>query len=348
MRTGILRALFFRKEKESILDLLMEGVMVLDGAGVIRYVNRAFAKLISLSRSELLNSSIALSKKELLVRIHALMTLAQRQKTIITDSMTLEEEQTIFLDLIIVPKQKKGAVILLQDKSSQHQVVEMGKEFIANVSHELRTPLTIIRGFAETLQDMPLLSRPMVTEIVEKIVRNCERMNTLVKNLLTLSDLEHVPHFRFQSCDLAALVDRCKDLLLTLAPKTQIKIEKSKESILIDGDADLLELALMNLLENGVKYSTPPAHLTIALDHKENNVIIAIQDRGIGISAQDLPHIFERFYTVDKSHSRRLGGAGLGLSIVKTIINKHEGTLVVASQPGQGTTFTITLPCSRH
>jgi two-component system phosphate regulon sensor histidine kinase PhoR len=117
---------------------------------------------------------------------------------------------------------------------------------------------------------------------------------------------------------------------------------------MVDADPDLLELAMMNLLENGVKYSKPPANLTIRLQEKKQDVTIAIEDQGIGIPTEDVPHIFDRFYTVNKAHSRRLGGAGLGLSIVKTIIEKHEGTITIVSQPNQGTTFTITLPKSRR
>ncbi|HEX4839745.1 MAG TPA: ATP-binding protein, partial [Rhabdochlamydiaceae bacterium] len=124
-------------------------------------------------------------------------------------------------------------------------------------------------------------------------------------------------------------------------------IEKSHDKILIEADPDLLELALMNLLENGVKYSNPPAHLTIYLKQQEDEVLFAVQDRGIGIPPADVGHVFERFYTVNKAHTRRLGGAGLGLSIVKTIIEKHEGTVSVASVLGQGTTFTFNIPMHR-
>lgn len=173
-------------------------------------------------------------------------------------------------------------------------------------------------------------------------------MDTLVKNLLTLADLENIPQSRFQPCDLVSLADNCLHLLQTLSPETSIKIEKSKDAIMVDADPDLLELAMMNLLENGVKYSKPPAHLTIHLEEKKQDVTIAIEDQGIGIPTEDVPHIFDRFYTVNKAHSRRLGGAGLGLSIVKTIIEKHEGTITVVSQPNHGTTFTITLPKSRR
>lgn len=339
-----------RNEKESILDSLMEGVVAIDGQGIIRYANPIFAKMTGLSRRQLFGHSMSHlkpPKKEPYARCLSLIKMAQDQATVVTDSIMLDDK--VFLDLIAVPKPfKSGAIVVLQDKSSQRQVVEMGKEFIANASHELRTPITIIKGFAETLQDLKNISPSMLAEITEKIVRNCTRMDTLVKNLLTLADLENIPQSRFQPCDLVSLADNCLHLLQTLSPETSIKIEKSKDAIMVDADPDLLELAMMNLLENGVKYSKPPAHLTIHLEEKKQDVTIAIEDQGIGIPTEDVPHIFDRFYTVNKAHSRRLGGAGLGLSIVKTIIEKHEGTITVVSQPNHGTTFTITLPKSRR
>lgn len=352
IRQQIRRVIDEKNEKESILDSLIEGVAALDAEGIIRYVNPIFAKIIGLPRRELFNKgifSLDSPKKEPLARAIVLVKLAQQKSSVVTDSIELEEGQRVFLDLIVVPKPyKSGIIIVIQDKSSQHQVVEMGKEFIANASHELRTPITIIKGFAETLQDLPSISKQMLTEITEKIVRNCQRMDTLVKNLLTLADLEHVPESRFQSSDLVAMVNHCVDFLKTLSPEAHVKIEKRDDRIMVDANADLLELALMNILQNGVKYSHPPAHLTIELGQKGDEVSVAIQDQGIGIPTEDLSHIFERFYTVDKAHSRRLGGAGLGLSIVKTIIDKHEGTISVASTLGKGTTFTITLPKSRR
>lgn len=339
-----------RNEKESILDSLMEGVIALDGEGVIRYTNQTFAKMIGLSRRELFGHrifSVHSPKKEPLARAVTLIKMAQEQATVITDSIALEEK--VFLDLIVVPKPfKSGAIVVVQDKSSQRQVVEMGKEFIANASHELRTPITIIKGFAETLHDLKEISPSMLSEITEKIVRNCTRMDTLVKNLLTLADLENIPQSRFQPCDLVLLADNCLHHLQILSPETVIKIEKTKDHMVIDADADLLELALMNLLENGIKYSKPPAHLTIHLEDKKKEVLISVQDQGIGIPPEDVPHIFDRFYTVNKAHSRRLGGAGLGLSIVKTIVERHEGALSVVSQLDKGTTFTITLPKNRR
>lgn len=342
-----------RSEKEAILETLIEGVITIDAAGIVRFVNHTAAQMLGVSRRQLIGKSFmpqeAYPKSELFRSCHAISRLALEQGTAVTDSISIGDTPKIYLDLIAVPKPfKSGTILILQDKSSQQKVVEIGKDFIANASHELRTPITIIKGFAETLQDLPSVSTPMLAEITEKIVRNCHRMDTLVKNLLILSDIEYVPDTRFHPCDLVALADNCRHLLLTLSPSTRVDIEKSHDQIMVDAEPDLLELALMNLLENGIKYSTPPAHLTMYLKQQGSEILIAIQDRGIGIPSADLPHIFERFYTVNKAHSRRLGGAGLGLSIVKTIIEKHEGTLSVASVVGQGTTFTFTLPQRRQ
>jgi signal transduction histidine kinase len=342
-----------RNEKEAILESLIEGVVTIDAVGIVRFVNHTAAHLLSVPRRQMIGKSFMPPEThpriDLFKSCHAIIKLAFEKGNVVTDSISIGDAPKVYLDLIAVPKPfHTGTILILQDKSSQQKVVEMGKDFIANASHELRTPITIIKGFAETLQDLPSVSVPMLTEITEKIVRNCHRMDTLVKNLLTLSDIEYVPDSRFYPCDVVALADNCRHLLLTLSPSTRVDIEKSHDKIMIEADQDLLELALMNLLENGIKYSNPPAHLTIYLKQQGDEVLFAIQDRGIGIPASDVPHVFERFYTVNKAHTRRLGGAGLGLSIVKTIIEKHEGTIYVASVLGQGTTFTFNIPMHRR
>ncbi len=342
-----------RNEKEAILESLIEGVVTIDAAGIVRFVNHTAAHMLSVPRRQMIGKSFmppgTHPRIELFKSCHSIIKLAFEKGNVVTDSTSIGDAPKVYLDLIAVPKPfHTGTILVLQDKSSQQKVVEMGKDFIANASHELRTPITIIKGFAETLQDLPSVSAPMLNEITEKIVRNCHRMDTLVKNLLTLSDIEYVPDSRFYPCDVVALADNCRHLLLTLSPTTRVDIEKSHDKIIIEADQDLLELAFMNLLENGIKYSNPPAHLTVYLKQQGDEVLFAIQDRGIGIPPNDVSHVFERFYTVNKAHTRRLGGAGLGLSIVKTIIEKHEGTISVASVLGQGTTFTFNIPIHRR
>lgn len=338
-----------RNEKEAILESLGEGVIAVDAEMNVLYINFIGSKMIGIARQQILGKKFfevnGRSNPDLLKKCRFLLESCQDKLSVLTDSILIEEGKKVYLDLIAAPKaEHSGAILVLQDKSSHYKVLEMGKDFVANASHELRTPITIIKGFAETLQDLPELPRDMVVDITEKIVRNCQRMDTLVKNLLTLADLENLPDSRFQDCDLVALAEICRQVIQSVYESAQISIEKSHESIVIAADPDILELAIINLLDNAAKYSNPPAQIAIELVQEEDCVTISISDKGIGISPADQEQIFERFYTVDKARSRRFGGAGLGLSIVRTIIEKHHGTISVKSEPGQGTTFSIRLP----
>lgn len=342
-----------RNEKEAILESLGEGVIAVDAEMNVRYINFIGAKMIGIPRRQLLGKPFPLIQEtlssQLLNKCRFLLDSCQEKLSVLTDSISLGEGKKVYLDLIAAPKaQRNGAILVLQDKSSHYKVVEMGKDFVANASHELRTPITIIKGFAETLQDLPELPRDMVVDITEKIVRNCQRMDTLVKNLLTLADLENLPDSRFQECDLVVLAETCRQVVLAVYEAAQITIEKNSESIAVAADPDILELAIINLLDNAAKYSNPPAKIAIKIEQEGDEACISIADRGIGIPPADLEHIFERFYTVDKARSRRLGGAGLGLSIVRTIIEKHHGSISVTSVAGEGTTFAIRLPIHRQ
>lgn len=335
-----------RNEKEAILESLGEGVIAVDAEMNVRYLNFIGSKMLGIPRRQLLGKPFPLlPSSQLLEKCRHMLETCQEKLNVLTDSISLGDTKKMYLDLIAVPKaQRNGAILVLQDKSSHYKVLEMGKDFVANASHELRTPITIIKGFAETLQDLPELPRDMVIDITEKIVRNCQRMDTLVKNLLILADLENLPDTRFQECDLITLAETCRQAVCSIYESAQINIEKNKESIVVAADPDILELAIINLLDNAAKYSNPPAQITIQCIQERDEAKMVISDKGIGIPPADLEHIFERFYTVDKARSRRLGGAGLGLSIVRTIIERHHGTISVTSTVGVGTTFTICLP----
>lgn len=249
-----------------------------------------------------------------------------------------------YIDVIAVPRSQGGAILVLQDKTSLHKIVEQGRDFIANASHELKTPITIIRGFAETLNEHPELTREISKQITQKIVGNCFRMDTLVRNLLTLAALdEGIPASRLKECDLFDLAERARLTVLNVHPSAQITIEEKGEPKL-QGDNDLLFQAILNLMDNAAKYSKPPAKITILAERTPSTVQWIIRDQGIGIPQEELDRIFERFYAVDKSHSRNLGGSGLGLSIVESIIEKHKGHIEVESEVGVGTTFKVIFP----
>jgi two-component system phosphate regulon sensor histidine kinase PhoR len=339
-----------RNEKEAILESLCEGVIAVDAGMRVTYANFVGSTMMGIPKRHLTgkpfpSSSSKPSLNPLLETCARLLAACQTSQEPITDSLSIGDGKKLYLNLIAAPKaQGEGGIVVLQDNSSHHKVLEMGKDFVANASHELRTPITIIKGFAETLQDLPELSHEMLIDITEKIIRNCHRMDNLVNNLLTLADIENLPPTRFRPCGLISLIENCRHMLLSVYSDAHISIEKNQEEIVVSADADLLELAVMNLLDNAAKYSKPPAQIAVVAELQGDEVSISISDKGIGIPERDLEHVFERFYTVNKAHSRRLGGAGLGLSIVKTIIEKHDGVIAVSSVLGAGTTFTIRLP----
>jgi two-component system, OmpR family, phosphate regulon sensor histidine kinase PhoR len=331
-----------KKEWESVVDVLDEGVVVLGENKKICYVNAAASRMFLSTRKKLFGS-ILQGKDPLIRKSLSVLDAACNRSLIVTDSFICESGKRAYLDLIAIPLEMGSSCLVLQDKSSEQKVLEVGRDFVANASHELKTPITIIRGFAETLQDMKVLPREIVEDILEKIIRNCQRMDTLVKNLLTLADIESAPLSSFQLCDLTVLVEECKHAVLAVYPSSQISVEQEKK-VLAEVEPNILELAIMNLLDNAAKYSVDPAKISVSVKQEADLVTIAVKDEGVGIPEQDLEYIFEKFYTVNKARSRKLGGAGLGLSLAKTIIEKHDGSIQVSSHLGQGSTFKASFP----
>lgn len=312
--------------QKKVLKKLSEGVLLLNRRYRVRYANPQACKLLGLPKGRLKKGTDFLK----------LGILVNPIKQCNENALVIQDRFN-GSDLKISPL-KPGVMITI----TQYQT--LGKEFVANASHELRTPITIIKGFAETLRDLPELSGDMLDEITQKIIRNCLRMNHLVKNLLTLADIDNISKSKLQSVELKALIEGCVSMLKTTHKSARVNLPHGKGEYFVNADPDLLELALSNLLENAVKYSNGEAVISIALSIKKEAVKLSIADKGIGIPEEDVDHIFDRFYTVNKAHSRKLGGAGLGLSIVKSIIKLHKGTISVSSKMGQGTTFTILLP----
>ncbi len=333
-----------RNEKESILESLVEGVIAVDGNMHITYSNHMVTKLINLPSNSLIGEDFSVLHQE---NCRNLLQRCQEEEKPLTDTLEAYlDGKKIYLDIVAAPqKNDAGAILVLQDKTAHYKLFEMRRDFIANASHELKTPITVIRGFAEALHDNPGLPRETQEEITSKIVRSCNRMTTLIKDLLTLADIENIPSSRLSECNLHDVSEHYAYMVREAYPDAQIFIEKRQENdVVLIADADLLELAIVNLMENAAKYSTRPAHIRLIIDETPEEAIVQVADKGIGIPAADQEHIFDRFYTVDKAHSKKMGGSGLGLSIVKTIVDKHFGTISLQSELGKGTTFTIRIP----
>jgi two-component system phosphate regulon sensor histidine kinase PhoR len=227
------------------------------------------------------------------------------------------------------------------------------QDFVANVSHELRTPLTAIKGYAETLLGDAGEDRDTALRFLEVIDRHSERLGRLIDDLLTLSDLEfgRTP-FRRRVLAIAPVID---DVVLILtkragARSVALAAEVTPGTPPIAADGDQLRQVLINLADNGIKYTPAGGHVTIrarGVDGPDGRAVeLAVEDTGVGVPSQDLPRLTERFFRVDKARSRELGGTGLGLAIVKHIVQAHDGRLAIESTLGRGTTVRVTLPAA--
>ncbi len=332
-----------RDEKEAVLESLNEGVIATDKDMRITYANEMALRFLNHPSEDVVGELFSVLGQQ---RFEDMLRECRQQGDVLTDLLTYTQGgRKVYLLVVAVPQRREGAVLVLQDHSSQYRMMEMRKEFVANASHELKTPITVIQGFAETLHDHPDLPKNKVVEVTGKIVRNCQKMTRLIHDLLTLADIENIPRSNLVNCGLVALAERCRELLKDAHPSAVVKLEVEEEGAMtITADPNLMELAFFNLIENAAKYSHAPAEVTVTIKQQGDSIQVEIADKGIGIPEADLDHVFRRFYTVDKAHSRKMGGSGLGLSIVENIILKHFGTITVASEGGVGTTFTIVLP----
>lgn len=334
-----------RIEKQALLENLDEGILTIDSSLQITYLNWRALSFLRLENEvpalgKSLHEILALGASPIWEAAIKILQDARASKERRYSTFLKESGEKCHLALIAIPTSLAGgAILIIQDHSNQQKVLEMGKDFIANASHELRTPVTIIRGFAEMLRDLEEVPQAMYDSILEKIIRNCERMENLVKNLLTIADLDQVAYPKMREYDLVSIIESSCNQILNLHPSTHIEQFLNRDAIPILCSPDLLELAFLNLLKNAVKYSPPNAQIKITISALLGEVQVSIEDRGIGIPDTDLEKIFDRFYTVDKTHSRKLGGAGLGLSIVKLIMSKHNAKIWATSTPQRGSTF---------
>jgi two-component system phosphate regulon sensor histidine kinase PhoR len=334
-----------KNERATILDSLVEGVVAIDDNFQVTFANDVAVEMLRCEKDHLIGKAFStIPNNDLHIE---LLKKSLSEKSTQTRLLKFTEAgQKMFLNIIAIPRvETGGSILVIQDQSSHYRMIEMRKEFIANASHELKTPITIIRGFAEALHDNPEMPQKTQAIVTEKIVRNCGRMTHLIKDLLALADIEHISHSKLLDCELSYLLEDCKYTVESIYPDAKIHIDnRVEDNVFIIGEGNLLEQAFHNLINNAAKYSTPPADITVTLEQTDDSVIVSIADKGLGIPEEDLPHIFQRFYTVDKAHSQKMGGSGLGLSIVETIISKHAGTIDVSSVFGEGTTFKVTLP----
>jgi two-component system sensor histidine kinase VicK len=245
-----------------------------------------------------------------------------------------------------------GIIILIQDITERQKLEDMQRDFVANVSHELKTPLTTIKSYTETLMDGAVEDPEMARSFLGIVDNEADRMNRLVKDLLQLSRLDHrQERMNFLEANIVSLVRQCMVKVEMTAQQKGHQLNAlfdEKMNIRVLMDKDRMEQVILNVLTNAIKYTPDGGRIDVDIDSDGKYVQIIVSDNGIGISEEELPRIFERFYRVDKARSRKMGGTGLGLAITKQIVEEHQGTITAESTLGKGTKFIITLRVASH
>ncbi len=236
---------------------------------------------------------------------------------------------------------------LEREHAELEKVERVRKDFVINVSHELRTPLASIQGYTETLLDGALNEPAHNMRFLGIIKHNAERLARITEDLLTLSRIEQKRQkFEFESHQVNMLLADAMDLMRPIADKSDIRLtlEPAPDDAVAWCDSEAVSQILSNLLDNAIKYTHPGGSITVGANTQEGFVEVFVRDTGVGIPAEELPRLFERFYRVDKARSREMGGTGLGLSIVKHLVGAQNGSTRVESRVNEGSTFYFTLP----
>ena len=341
-------------EQEAVFSSMVEGLVVVDPAERLTRINRSAARFLGVAPEAALGKSI----QEIVRSPYLLEFVAKALSTaepVEGDVVIRGEQGDRFLQahgaLLLDDEGKKiGAVVVLNDVTRLQRLEGVRRDFVANVSHELKTPITSIKGFVETLRDGAIHRPADAEKFLEIVAKQADRMNSIIEDLLLLSRVERDAReekVTLESTPIRGVILEAVQVCEPKAHARDIRISVNcPESIVVRINAALLEQAIINLVDNAIKYSEPGCPVSIDAEELSSEVVIRVADKGCGIEAEHLSRIFERFYRVDKARSRKLGGTGLGLSIVKHIVQAHDGTVTVESAPGAGTTFSIHLPKS--
>jgi signal transduction histidine kinase len=321
-----------------VLESLEEGVLALDERGMVVRMNHRARTLLELGAP-------LPFPRELLPREHELR--AAVESALGGDESSPTETRLHDRTIVVAarPLATRGAVVTVLDLTQLRRLETVRRDFVANVSHELKTPLTAVRGFAETLLDeeIPAEQRRAFARTIRD---NAERMQRIVDDLLDLSRIESGGwHPRAQQVDIASVVREVFTGVQESASRRglQLVADVPPGAASIYADPTAFRQVVGNLVENAVRY-TATGSVTVRSRLSADGVWIDVRDTGIGIAAEHLPRIFERFYRVDAGRSRELGGTGLGLAIVRHLVDAHGGRVEAASMPGRGTTISVLFP----
>lgn len=327
-------------EFNQIIGNMQEGLVLLDEKENVLSINAAAMKLFSVEENCVgqsfltvdRNHEISLAIQQALSDGHAEIRCHRGGRVYQFDLSRIDSDGRVV-----------GAVLLAFDITEQEYAERNRREFTANVSHELKTPLQGILGSAELIEK-GMVQPEDVPHFIGQIRTEATRMVTLIGDIIRLSQLDEGDEMPREKVELFALAEEVTDSLKDEAAKKTVTLVVEGQAASIEGVRRLLYEIFYNLCDNAIKYNVPGGSVHFFVDSNEKSAVVKVADTGIGIPAEDQSRVFERFYRVDKSHSKASGGTGLGLSIVKHAVQYHHGSIELKSEPGKGTEITCIFP----
>lgn len=340
-----------RNELEAVLSSMTEAVIAVDADERIIKCNHAAEFLLGVAldsvRGRTMQETIRNSRIQAFIKrvLAGGPSVSEDDELPFPPERTLQAHGTLLRD---AGNRSIGALIVLTDVTRLKTLENVRRDFVANVSHELKTPITSIKGFVETLRDGAIEDREAALRFLDIILRHADRLNAIIDDLLSLSRIEQESETGSVQFERVAASEVLKNVLLVCEGKSREKTisldTSADDGLSFRGNAALVEQAVVNLVDNAIKYSAPGSRVSLGISREGNEAVIRVGDHGIGIPEKHLVRIFERFYRVDRARSRDMGGTGLGLSIVKHIVQAYGGRITVTSTPGEGSVFTLFFP----
>lgn len=328
-------------EFQLVTDNMGEGLVLLNENGIVLTINTAAKKIFQTDDNCIGEDFLTVDRKQ---DLHNSISQALETGHCSLKSCRNNREYNFDINRIESEGKVLGAVMLIFDITLQSEGERRRREFTANVSHELKTPLQSIIGSTELLENN-MVQQHDIPRFLGHIKKQATRLLRLIQDILRLSQLDEGIELNRETVDLRSLTEEIIDSLEVSAQEKNIHLNLEGNAHM-QGMKSLLYEILYNLIDNGIKYNIPGGDVTVSLQETEKNIVVSVSDTGIGIPEEDHSRVFERFYRVDKSHSKSSGGTGLGLSIVKHGVELHKGQITVESEEKMGTTMTIIFPKS--
>ena len=349
-----------RRKLATIIESMMDGIITTDNNGKIILINTSAEDMLGGRDDEIfigkdvlkiLNITEYESIEEILEAEDSLLVNASNDNDELllrAEISKIEKEDTE--DLMQMSTELEGYIIVLYDVTDQERQEKERREFVSTVSHELRTPLTTMNSYIEALEEGVLEDKELAPQFIDTIHKETTRMIRMVNELMQLGKMDiKEEHYEKEFIDINKMLEQITDRFALTHPEKNFIKHISKTPIFVEGDQDKLTQVFDNIVNNAIKYSPNGKNITIRVrqNYHHNRVSISIKDEGVGIPLVHIDKIFNRFYRVDKSRQRSMGGTGLGLALAKTIVEAHKGRIWAQSREGYGSIIFVTLPCEQ-